>query len=149
MRYAAAQPAFEEGTAHDPDKTCFAIKLITTGIVYNRAAPMKPERWADLVKPEAKGQVIMPSPLYSGAAAIHLGVLTRAPSLGWPYYEALAKSGAQSARGNGGVFDAVERARRAKPLVYILENEPRHAWNLNAARQGERTRPPAPHRGCA
>ena len=93
--------------AHDRDKTYFATKLITTGIVYNRAAPMKPERWVDLVKPEAKGQVIMPSPLYSGAAAIHLGVLTRTPSLGWPYYEALAKNGAQSARGNGGVFDAV------------------------------------------
>lgn len=97
---------FPDG-AHDPDKTYFATKLITTGIIYNKAAPMKPESWADLVKPEAKGQVIMPSPLYSGAAAIHMGVLTRVPALGWPYYDALAKSGTQSARGNGAVFDSV------------------------------------------
>jgi iron(III) transport system substrate-binding protein len=93
--------------AHDPDKTYFATKLITTGIIYNKAAPMKPESWADLAKPEAKGQVIMPSPLYSGAAAIHMGVLTRVPTLGWPYYEELAKNGTQSARGNGAVFDSV------------------------------------------
>jgi iron(III) transport system substrate-binding protein len=107
MAYKEAKTdGFPDG-AHDPDKTYFATKLITTGIIYNKAAAMKPESWADLVKPEAKGQVIMPSPLYSGAAAIHMGVLTRVPALGWPYYETLAKNGTQSARGNGAVFDSV------------------------------------------
>ena len=93
--------------AHDAARTYFATKFITTGIVYNRAAPMKPASWADLLKPEVKGQLIMPSPLYSGAAAIHMGVLTRAEGLGWPYYEALARAGTQSARGNGAVLEAV------------------------------------------
>ncbi|MBM3523865.1 MAG: ABC transporter substrate-binding protein [Alphaproteobacteria bacterium] len=93
--------------AHDADKTYFATKLITTGIVVNKAAPVRPTRWADLAKPEVKGQLIMPSPLYSGAAAIHMGVLTRAPGLGWSYYEQLAKNGTQSARGNGAVLEAV------------------------------------------
>lgn len=107
MAYREARTdGFPEG-AHDPDRTYFATKLITTGIVYNRAAPMKPERWADLLRPETRGQVIMPSPLYSGAAAIHMGVLTRAEGLGWAYYEGLARNGAQSARGNGAVLDAV------------------------------------------
>ncbi len=98
--------------AHDSGKTYFATKLITTGIIYNRAAPIKPESWADLVRPEMRNQVIMPSPLYSGAAAIHMGVLTRTPGLGWPYYEALAKNGTQAARGNGAVFDAVAGGQR-------------------------------------
>ena len=102
----AKTDAFPAG-AHDADRTYFATKFIATGIVYNKAAPMKPESWADLAKPEFKGQLIMPSPLYSGAAAIHMGVLTRAPGLGWPYYEALAKAGTQSARGNGAVLEAV------------------------------------------
>lgn len=93
--------------AYDADKTYFATKMITTGIVVNKAAPLRPTRWADLAKPEAKGQLIMPSPLYSGAAAIHMGVLTRAPGLGWSYYEQLAKNGTQSARGNGAVLEAV------------------------------------------
>ena len=102
----ARTEAFPAG-ANDPDKTYFATKFITTGIVYNRAATMKPASWSDLLKPEVKGQLIMPSPLYSGAAAIHMGVLTRADGLGWPYYEALAKAGTQSARGNGAVLEAV------------------------------------------
>ena len=103
---AARTDAFPAG-AHDADKTYFATKFITTGIVYNKAAPVKPESWADLARPELRGQLIMPSPLYSGAAAIHMGVLTRQPGLGWPYYEALAKAGTQSARGNGAVLEAV------------------------------------------
>jgi len=102
----AKTDAFPPG-AYDAAKTYFATKFIATGIVYNKAAPVKPESWADLAKPEFKGQLIMPSPLYSGAAAIHMGVLTRTPGLGWPYYEALAKAGTQSARGNGAVLEAV------------------------------------------
>ena len=93
--------------AHDSDKTYFATKFITTGIVVNKAATFRPTRWADLAQPEMKGQLIMPSPLYSGAAAIHMGVLTRQSGLGWSYYEQLAKNGTQSARGNGAVLEAV------------------------------------------
>ena len=37
--------------------------LITTGIVYNTAATMIPASWEDLTKPEAQGQIAMPSPL--------------------------------------------------------------------------------------
>jgi iron(III) transport system substrate-binding protein len=98
--------------AIDTDKAYFATKFITTGIVYNKAAPIKPEGWADLIKPELKGQLIMPSPLYSGAAAIHMGVLTRTAGFGWPYYEALAKNGTQAVAGNGAVFDAVASGQK-------------------------------------
>lgn len=103
--------AFPPG-AHDSDKTYFATKFITTGIVYNKSAPVKPESWADLIKPELKGQLIMPSPLYSGAAVIHMGILTRMQGLGWPYYEALAKNGTQTVAGNGAVFDAVASGQK-------------------------------------
>ncbi len=112
MAYPEAKTdGFPEG-AHDRDKTYFATKLITTGIVYNTAATMKPAAWSDLMRPEAKGQIIMPSPLYSGAAAIHMGVLTRTPGLGWDFYEGLAKHGTQSARGNGAVFEAVASGQK-------------------------------------
>ena len=47
---------------HDPDKSWFATKLITTGIIYNTKAGFKPTSWADLVKPELAGQVIMLMP---------------------------------------------------------------------------------------
>ena len=69
---------FDAG-AYDADKTYFGSKLITTGIAVNTAAKSRPTSWADLAKPEYKGQIAMPSPLYSGAAAIMLGTMTDAP----------------------------------------------------------------------
>ena len=67
--------AYPAGT-HDPQKHWFSTKLITTGIVYNTKATFKPTSWTDLVKPEVKGQLVMPSPLNSGAALIHAATLT-------------------------------------------------------------------------
>jgi len=90
----------------DGDRTYFGSKLITTGIVVNTAAKSRPTSWADLAKPEYKGQVAMPSPLYSGAAAIMLGTMTTRSDLGWKYFEQLAGS-AIAVRGNGAVLNAV------------------------------------------
>jgi iron(III) transport system substrate-binding protein len=101
----------------DTQKTYFATKLITTGIVYNKAAPMKPESWADLAKPEARGQVVMPSPLFSGAAAIHMGAVVRQPDLGWKWYETLKNNGAQAARGNPAVLEAVAGGQKLYGVI--------------------------------
>jgi iron(III) transport system substrate-binding protein len=92
---------------HDKDRTWFATKLITTGIVYNANAPIKPAAWADLLKPEAKGQVVMPSPLASGAALIHVATLTGNLEGGWSYYERIKANGAASVSGNGDVLKQV------------------------------------------
>lgn len=98
--------AYPAGT-HDPQKHWFATKLITTGIAYNSKAPFKPATWADLLKPEAKGQVVMPSPLTSGAALIHAATLTGTLEGGWKYYEGLKANGAQAGGGNGDVLKSV------------------------------------------
>ena len=91
----------------DDDKTYFSTKLITTGIVYNTAAPMVPSSYQDLLKPEAKDKIAMPSPLTSGAATIHMAALTAHPDLGWALYEGLADQGANPKGGNGGTYRAV------------------------------------------
>src|SRR5690349_11000825 len=96
----------------DGDRTYFGSKLITTGIVVNTAAKSRPSSWADLAKPEYKGQVAMPSPLYSGAAAIMLGTMTTRSDLGWKYFEQLAGS-AIAVRGNGAVLNAVASGEKA------------------------------------
>ncbi len=96
----------------DGDRTYFGSKLITTGIVVNTAAKSRPTSWADLAKPEYKGQVAMPSPLYSGAAAIMLGTMTTRSDLGWKYFEQLAGS-AIAVRGNGAVLNAVASGEKA------------------------------------
>jgi len=91
----------------DEEHHWFSTKLITTGIVYNTAAPMVPESWTDLLKPEASGQIAMPSPLTSGAATIHMATLTGSEALGWGYYEGLAEQRALAQGGNGGTYKAV------------------------------------------
>ena len=105
--------------AFDPDRTYFGTKLITSGIVYHKSAKFQPTSWADLARPELKGQIIMPSPFYSGAAVIVLGAVTQQSALGWKYFESLAANQTVSARGNGAVLKSV--ASGEKPYGIIVE----------------------------
>lgn len=108
--------AYPAGT-HDPQKHWFATKLITTGIAYNTKAPFKPTSWADLTKPEAKGQVAMPSPLSSGAALIHAATLTSNLEGGWNYYEALRENGAIAGGGNGDVLKSIAGGEKLYGMI--------------------------------
>lgn len=113
LAYAQAKVDGIEAGAVDPDRTYFGSKLITTGIAVNTAAKSRPASWADLVKPEYKGQVAMPSPLYSGAAAIMLGTMTGRPDLGWTFFEKLKAGDTVAVRGNGAVVNAVANGEKA------------------------------------
>ena len=107
MAYPEADTSAYGDQLMDAEGHYFSTKLITTGIVYNTSAEMVPTSWNDLLKPEAKGQIVMPSPLTSGAATIHMAALTSNPALGWDLYEGLADQGANPQGGNGGVYKAV------------------------------------------
>ncbi len=102
---------------HDKDKTWFATKLITTGIIYNTKAPTQPQSWTDLLKPEVKGQIVMPSPLASGAALIHAATLTSNLGEGWGYYEKLKANGAVATSGNGDVLKQVAGGEKLYGMV--------------------------------
>ena len=99
--------------SYDNDRTYFGSKLITTGIAVNTGAKSRPTSWADLAKPEYKGQIAMPSPLYSGAAAIMLGTMTARGDLGWKFFEQLKADEAVAMRGNGAVLNAVANGEKA------------------------------------
>lgn len=107
MAYPEADTSAYAAQLMDDEGHYFSTKLITTGIVYNTAAEMKPTSYKDLLKPEAKGQIAMPSPLTSGAATIHMAALTSNAELGWDMYEGLAAQGANPKGGNGGTYKAV------------------------------------------
>lgn len=102
---------------HDPAKFWFATKLITTGIVYNTKAAMKPTSWLDLTKPEAKNLLAMPSPLNSGAAMIHTITLTNNLPTGWGFYEALQKNGALAAGANGDILRQVATGEKLYGMI--------------------------------
>ncbi|MDQ6618159.1 MAG: ABC transporter substrate-binding protein [Pseudomonadota bacterium] len=113
MAYREAKVEGLEAGSFDADRTYFGSKLVTTGIVVNTAAKLRPASWADLTKPEYKGQIAMPSPLYSGAAAIMLGTMTARPDLGWNYFEKLKADGTVAVRGNGAVLTAVANGEKS------------------------------------
>ncbi|PLK73115.1 ABC transporter substrate-binding protein [Rhizobium sp. TH135] len=102
----------------DADKTFFGTKVITTGIVYNTdLVKTAPTSWNDLLATDAAKSLIMPSPLYSGAAVIHVGTMTQQPDFGWAYYEKLTEAGAVAGQGNGTVIEAVARGEKAYGII--------------------------------
>lgn len=117
LPHTSPEAAAYDAALYDADGAYYSTKMITTGIVYNTSAAMKPEGWRDLTTPEAKGLVTMPSPLTSGAALIHAETLAGIPGLGWDYYKALAENGATAAGGNGGVLKAVATGEKAYGML--------------------------------
>ncbi len=102
----------------DPDMTFFGTKIITTGIMYNtKLAKKVPSSWQDLLEPDIARATIMPSPLYSGAAVIHVGSIVEQPQFGWKYYSILAERGASATQGNGNVVEAVSRGEKAYGII--------------------------------
>lgn len=102
----------------DPDRTFFGTKLITTGIIYNtNLVKTAPTSWNDLTAPDVAKSLIMPSPLYSGAAVIHVDTMVQQPEFGWKYYETLAGAGAVAGQGNGTVVEAVARGEKAYGII--------------------------------
>ncbi|UWU15626.1 ABC transporter substrate-binding protein [Rhizobium sullae] len=117
LAYKSPEAANYDAALYDAEGYYYSTKLITTGIMYNTSAPMKPASWEDLTKPDAKGLVAMASPLTSGAALIHAQTLAAVDGLGWDYYKALAANGAIAAGGNGAVLKSVASGEKAYGMV--------------------------------
>lgn len=92
---------------YDADKTFFGTKISSTGIVYNTQIAAPVTGWADLFQDANAGQIVAPSPLYSGAALVHMHSLLQDPAQGWGYYERLNALGVVPEGGNGPVLKAV------------------------------------------
>ena len=109
--------AYPAGT-HDDEGHYFATKLITTGLIRNAGAPMELTSWADLMSEEVAGQVVMPSPLTSGAGLIFdYATLRGVDGLGQAYFEGLAEGGALASGGNGGMFQSVAGGEKMYGIV--------------------------------
>lgn len=117
LAYPQANVAVYDKVFHDPDRFYFGTKVVATGIAYNTRAAKKPTSWWDLTKPEVKGQVAVPSPLFSGAALAVLHAFLEAPGLGWDYYRALSKNGVVPQGGNGPALNAVSGGRALYGII--------------------------------
>lgn len=92
---------------YDKDKTWFGTKIIATVIAYNTKNATPVDSWMALTEPQNKGQVAVPSPLYSGAALYHLHTAINTPDIGWAFYQKLAQNGITPEGGNGPALKAV------------------------------------------
>lgn len=102
----------------DKDHTYAGTKVIATGVMYNtNLIKEAPKSFMDLTKPTYKDQGIMPSPLYSGAAAYNLSLLTRTKGLGWEFYQGLKDNGMTVDKGNGGILKAVSEGSKGVGIV--------------------------------
>ncbi|WP_370628707.1 ABC transporter substrate-binding protein [Rahnella sp. PD12R] len=92
---------------YDKDKTWFGTKIIATVIAYNTKNAKPVDSWMALTDAQNKGQVAVPSPLYSGAALYHLHTAINTPDIGWAFYQKLAANGITPEGGNGPALKAV------------------------------------------
>jgi iron(III) transport system substrate-binding protein len=117
MAYPDANTDGFDPNAIDADKYYFGSKLITTGIAYNTAASQAPTSWMDLTGPDYKDLVVMPSPLYSGAAAFMLSAYAERDDMGWEYFEKMQENGLLAVRGNGAVLKSVATGEKAYGIL--------------------------------
>lgn len=107
MAYPEAPVEGYDAATYDPDMSYFGTKAITTGIAYNPEIAEPVETWAELLTEENRGQIAVPSPLYSGAALNHLHALINADGIGWDFYQGLNDLDIVPEGGNGPATKAV------------------------------------------
>lgn len=118
MSYASPELEGISSDYYDAEHTYTGTKIISTGIVINTdMVKTAPTGYKDLMKSEYQNNVVMPSPLYSGAAAYNLGVLVRTEGIGWDFYKALKANGVSVQQGNGAVEKAVLAGQQASGIV--------------------------------
>lgn len=102
----------------DADFMYAGTKIMATVLAVNtNDVTDLPTSWNVLTDAATKGKAIMPSPLYSGAAAYNLGVITRQADFGWEYYENLKANEISVVQGNGAALKAVAGGEKSYAMV--------------------------------
>nr|WP_106782529.1 ABC transporter substrate-binding protein [Lysinibacillus timonensis] len=108
------------------DENMFAgTKIMATVLAYNTDLVSEaPTSWTNLTDASTKGKTIMPSPLYSGAAAYNLGVFTRTNGIGWEFYENLKTNEVTVGQGNGTALKGIQAGDQSYAIIvdYLVTN---------------------------
>ena len=102
----------------DPDYTYAGTKVMSTVLAVNTEKVKElPTSWNVLTASKNKGLSIMPSPLYSGAAAYNVGVITRQDAFGWDFFNQLKENELTVVQGNGAALKAVLGGEKSYAMV--------------------------------
>lgn len=110
----------------DPDGMYAGTKVIATVLATNtQKVTSAPTSWNVLTAADSKDASIMPSPLYSGAAAYNIGVFSRTDGFGWDYLQQTKDNGISVIKGNGAVMKAVASGEKSYGVVvdYLVARE--------------------------
>lgn len=104
----------------DPEGFYVGTRIIPTVIAYNTGVVTEPpSSWAELTDAQYAGQIVMPNPDVSGAAAYNAAVWLNEPALGEEWLTALAANAPVIADSNGPVAQAV--ATGAQPVGIVVD----------------------------
>lgn len=118
LPYASPEAADIPAEWKDADGAYTGTKVMATVLAVNSSkVKTLPDSWKVLTSPEAAGKAIMPSPLYSGAAAYNVGVLTRQNDFGWDYIAGLKTNQMTVTKGNGAVLKSVAGGEKDYGMV--------------------------------
>lgn len=118
MKYESENKDGIDGQFIDEDFNYYGTKIMSTGLVVNRdVIDGEVKGFNDLLKPEYASQVIMPSPLYSGAAAYNLSLLKRTDGIGMEFYDGLDSNDVFVGQGNGSVLEKVVSGERGIGII--------------------------------
>ncbi|WP_093334851.1 ABC transporter substrate-binding protein [Salibacterium halotolerans] len=102
----------------DPDHQYYGTKIMSTILAVNTDNVEEiPNSWKVLTEEAAAGESIMPSLLYSGAAAYNVGVMSRKDEFGWDFFQNVSNNGVTVVQGNGGVLESVASGEKSYGMV--------------------------------
>lgn len=118
LGYSSKEAADIPAEWKDADGAYTGTKVMATVLAINSSkVTTKPDSWKVLTSPEANGKAIMPSPLYSGAAAYNVGVLARQGDFGWDFIQGLKANQMTVTKGNGAVLKSVAGGEKEYGMV--------------------------------
>ncbi|MGB7235167.1 MAG: ABC transporter substrate-binding protein [Rhodococcus sp. (in: high G+C Gram-positive bacteria)] len=120
LQYTPADVSALNPNVVDPEGYYVGTRIIPTVIAYNtQAVTQPPTSWQDLADPKYKGQITLPNPDASGAAAFNTAVWLGEEGLGEPWLEALAANEPVVAESNGPVGQSV--AAGTQPIGIVVD----------------------------
>ncbi|MCX5881008.1 MAG: ABC transporter substrate-binding protein [Deltaproteobacteria bacterium] len=103
-QYVSPEAKYVESPVKDPDSYFTPARLGTLGIAYNtKKVTIPPKDWEDLLDPRFKGGFGIANPALSGTSFVSVAMMVN--TMGWEYFEKLAKNGAIMGQGSGQVVD--------------------------------------------
>lgn len=120
LEYTPAGAADLEQSVVDPEGYYVGTRIIPTVIAHNTGAvDTPPDSWQALTDPRWAGQIVLPNPDVSGAAAYNAAVWMLTPSLGEAWIRALGANDVLVAESNGPTSQAV--ADGSRPIGVVVD----------------------------